>query len=103
MGHLAAGTTEPREALSPGVLEKDSWSIGGYPVQKGEASGQTSYLCALLLKNRKVLGARTKGRGHTGWWRQGRVFSSRGPLEVAKGWEAHFCLFLLLHVRGCWL
>lgn len=80
MGHLAAGTTEPREAMSPCALEKDSSSIRDTPLQKGEASGQISYFMCLLLKGRKVLGARTKGRGHTGWWHQGRVFSSRGPL-----------------------
>lgn len=82
MGHLAAGPTELREAVSPGALEKDSPDMGGPPpLQKGQrqASGHISYLVCLLLKGRGVLGAGTKGRGHTGWWQQGHVFSSRGP------------------------
>lgn len=81
MGHWAEGTTDPMEAVSPGALEKDSSGIGDHPLQKGEALGQISYLVCLLLKGREVPGARTKGRGHTGWWHQGRVFSSRGPLR----------------------
>lgn len=31
MGHLAAGPTELREAVSPGALEKDSPDMGGPP------------------------------------------------------------------------
>lgn len=78
--HLAAGTTEPREAVSPGALEKDSSGIGDHPLAEGRSLGPNLLVC-LLLKGREVLGDRAKGRGHTGWWHQGCVFSSRGPLR----------------------
>lgn len=32
MGHLAAGTTERREAVSPGALEEDPSGIGDHPL-----------------------------------------------------------------------
>lgn len=79
MGHLAAGPTELREAVSPGALEKDSPDMGGPPPPAEGTEAGISYLVCLLLKGRGVLGAGTKGRGHTGWWQQGHVFSSRGP------------------------
>lgn len=41
MGHLAAGTTEPWEAVSPGALGKGSSGIEDTPLQKGEASAES--------------------------------------------------------------
>lgn len=65
MGHLAAGTTEPWEAVSPGALEKGSSGIEDTPLQKKICLGPNLLVC-LLLKGGKALRARTKGRGHTG-------------------------------------
>lgn len=84
MGHLAAGTTEPWKAVSPGALDKGSSGIKDHPLAEGRSLGPNLLVC-LLLKGGKALGARTKGRGHTGWWHRGRIFSSRGPLLGCGG------------------
>lgn len=72
MGHLAAEPNELREAVSPGALGKGSPGTEAHSSAKGEEKGLShpSYPVCLLPKGRKVLRARTKGRGHMGWCHQ---------------------------------
>lgn len=80
MGHLATGPTELREAVGQGALEKESSDMGGSPLAEGTEAGLRPHLLfSVLAAERRVLGARTKGRGHTGWWQLG----------VSSALEAH--------------